>query len=188
LLLPRPGVEIIDGLGLDEVERKLDGAKESGPHQSCGHVDAVRSEADVPDLSLLPRPVDRLQRPARPGYFLIIALLRELVDLKEVEVIGAQAPQAQVNIRLHTLTIALERLGGENQPAPDAVKGKSHFLFAVEVSIGRVEQGYPPVISQPKNLHRLRSGETDDGDATKTHLRDCEPCFSEQQITHKLHP
>src|SRR5208283_172024 len=138
-LLPGNRMEFFDGFGLYEVEGELDGAEKPRLDQLYGHLDAVGSHTDVPDLAGLSCPENCLQYPVRPCCHLVIGFKRQLMNLKKVNVISAQAPQAEIDICLGSRPIALQRFSGKNQTASHAVKSQPYFLLTVEIHIGRVE-------------------------------------------------
>ncbi len=186
--LPGVRMEFLEGLVFDEVEGKLDSAEKPRLHQFHGHLDTVGSHADVPDLAGLLRAAESLHDPVGPGCRLVVVLQGELVYLKQVDIVGTHAFQAQIDIRLGAGGVALRGFGGDNQAVSDAVESPPYLLLAVQVHVGGVEQGYPSVISPSENSHGLLGGKTDDRNTPETHFRDFKPCFPKYLVLHCFTP
>ena len=96
-------MEFFDRFGFYEVEGELYGAEKPGLDQLGGHLDTVGSNTNMPDLAGLLRPQGCLQYPARPGCRVVVRFKGQLVYLKKIDVIGAQALQAEIDVRLGSL-------------------------------------------------------------------------------------
>ncbi len=66
------------------------------------------------------------------------------MKLEQVQIIGVQQPEALLQVGFHPLPVPLHAFGGQDQVLPGQIfKGPADLLFAVQVNVGRIEQGDP---------------------------------------------
>ena len=163
--------------GLNEVKRELDGAEETGAHQLLGHLQIMAGNPQVPNLAGFPGPQRPFQAPCLRGQGLKILLLRNLVQLKQIEVIGLQESQALLQISLQPQPVPLDTLGGQDHLRPQALKGPPDLLFAVQIDIGGVEQGDAPFLGPAQHPDGFVHAQADDRDAAEPNLGNLQSRF-----------
>ena len=152
-------------LGAGEVTvRELEGGVQPGVHGFPGHGQPVVGDADVADFPLglgFQGGVVKTVLPAGPGDE------GGVVELIEVDKIGAQLPQAGFQV-LPQLSAGLGvGLGGDDHLVPDAGEGEAHLLLAVGVGPGGVEVVDPAVHRFAQQAGRFLLGDALNGQASK---------------------
>lgn len=176
--------QLIPGPFLDQVEGKLDRVEQAGADQLEGHLQVMGGDPHVPDLAGGLGGHGRFQRARRARDLGPVLFLGDLVQLVEVQVIGAQLPEAVLHVAGYALGAPQQALGGDDHLVADAGKGDPHLLFAVAIGVGRVEEGDPPVEGVPEDPDRFVLGQADNGDAAETAFRNGQVGGAERQVFH----
>ena len=132
-----------------------------------GHRQAVIGNGDVADLSLAPGLQSGIIQAVRAPWTGTEGGVVELID---VDVVGAQSAQAGLQILPELLRRLCGGFRGQDHPVPHPGKGGAHLLLAVRIGPGCVKVVHSPVIGPVEQFHRLRLGDPLDGQTAKALL------------------
>ena len=141
----------IPGTG-DVAEGELQGLEIAGGDAVLGDIDPVGGDADVVD----PAPAFGLQGAGVSAVGILrIGDLGHLVELEQIDMVGAHHFQTVLDMRQDAVTVLGGALGGEHDLIAHVAQGQPDFLLAVGVEIGGVEVADTAVIGGPQKLHSL---------------------------------
>lgn len=76
----------------------------------------MTTDPDVPHEALCPRLLGHLDRTTRPEHFVDLRMLVQVMDLEQIDVIGAKAPKRVLELPPRRVSIALVGLGRQEHP------------------------------------------------------------------------
>ena len=146
-----------------------------------GHLQPVVGDADVADVALLLG----LQHHGKDAVGVVdVRQNGGIVELEQVDVIRAEAPQALLNVGSDRFFIFSGTLGGDHHLVPDAVQGLAQLFLAVGVHIGGVEVVDAAIHGPADQLHRVRLGDPLDGQGAEGCLGDVQLRAAQSDFFH----
>ena len=151
-------------LGGQIAEGELEGLVEAGAHGLLRHAQAVVGDADVADLPLgLGLLHGLIQAGAVPG----LGAEGGVVELVEVDVVGFQKAQAGLQVLPEALCGGGGGLSGDEDFLPHVGEGEAHFLLAVAIGAGGVEEIHSRVVGLAQELSGVLRADPLDGQSAE---------------------
>ena len=106
------------------------------------------------------------------------------MNLVQVNIVGAEVFQADINILRHGLRRAGHALGGKDEMFPDALQAGAQVFLADGIAPGSID--VIDAVFQQLVHNRFRSLRVNalDGDSPKAHAGDFQPGFAEDSVFH----
>ncbi len=131
------------------------------------HGQAVVGDSNVPDFALSFRLQSRVVKAVLSAW---LWTERRVMELVYVDVIGAQQPQAGLQMLVQFCPGFCVGLGGDNDPIPHPLKGIPHFFFAVGVGPGCIKVGHASIYRLAQQASGLLFGNPLNRQTAKTVL------------------
>ena len=106
------------------------------------------------------------------------------MQLVQVQVIGAQAAQAQFQVFQGALAVPLHGLAGQDDLLALTGKGPADLFLTVHVEVGGVVKIDAPFQGPAQHLFGFGKRQADDGDGPKTDFGYFKSGFSQRTIMH----
>ena len=134
----------------DVAEGELHRLKQTRGDALLGHADAVRRHADMID----PAAAFGLARAGKGAVRIVgVGHLGHVVELEQVDMIGAQHLQAVLDMLQHAFAVARLALGREHDLIAHVRERETDLFFAVGVGVGRVKVADAAVIRGLQQMH-----------------------------------
>src|SRR5208337_4277951 len=131
----------------------------------------------VPNLAGFPGPQGGFQGAVFGGQGLKILLLRDLMQLQQIQIIGFEESQTLLQVSFQPQPVPFNTLGGQDHLRPQPLKGPPDLLFAVQIDIGGVEQGDAPFLGPAQHPDGLAHAQANDRDAAEADLGNLQSGF-----------
>ena len=136
------------------------------------------------DLALLFGFQQSLQRAALLGDLLQLRHVG-VVDLIQIDIIGLQITQADVDVLCHGLAGAGHTLGSQHELVPDALQGIAQILLADGIAPGGVDVVDTGIHQLMHQLFGAFGVDALDGDAAQTNAGNVQSGFAQNTIFHR---